>query len=307
MHYQAFRKNPLPTVKPVVNGAYGHGCGHNLFGVGSVAAAISIKSFLEQNKGKGTIKLIGTPAEEGAGGGKTYLVQAGVFNDIDAVLHWHPGDNNNASPNSSLAYRVTNFTFNGLAAHASAAPEKGRSALDAVEAMNFMVNMMREHISPESRIHYVIKNGGLTSNIVPDYAMVEYTVRHPTAQGMDDIWKRIMKAAQAAALGTETTMSHEIMAGLYNLLPNESLAKVMQASLEKVGGVPYNEADTKFAEQIRKTVNSANLPAINSAQKVAEYQLSGTMPRLNRCWRCELGSAHCWAFYSYLGTWRTCT
>jgi aminobenzoyl-glutamate utilization protein B len=187
-------------------------------------------------------------------------------------------DNNNASPNSSLAYRVTNFKFSGLAAHASAAPEKGRSALDAVEAMNYMVNMMREHITPETRIHYVIKNGGLTSNIVPDYAMVEYTVRHPTAQGMEEVWNRVQKAAKAAALGTETTMDFEIMAGLYNVLPNEALAKVMQNSLEKVGGVPYNEADTKFAETIRKSVNSTNLASINSAQMVAPYKLGGTTP-----------------------------
>jgi aminobenzoyl-glutamate utilization protein B len=192
----------IPTKKAKALNGYGHGCGHNLFGVGSVAAAVSTKAWMEKNKIKGTIKLIGTPAEEGAGGGKTYLVQAGVFKDIDAVINWHPGDNNNASPNSSLAYRVTNFTFEGLAAHASAAPEKGRSALDAVEAMNYMVNLMREHISPETRIHYVIKNGGLTSNIVPDYAMVEYTVRHPSAKGMEEVWNRVHKAAQAAALGT---------------------------------------------------------------------------------------------------------
>ncbi len=268
----------VPNKKPLEVGAYGHACGHNLFGVGAVAAAISIKTFLEKNKGKGTIKLIGTPAEEGAGGGKTYLVQAGVFDQIDAVLHWHPGDNNNASPNSSLAYRVTNFKFNGLSAHASAAPEKGRSALDAVEGMNYFVNMMREHITPETRIHYVIKNGGLTSNIVPDYAMVEYTVRHPTAEGMEEVWNRVMKAAQAAALGTETTMSYEIMAGLYNLLPNETLAKVMQNSLEKVGGVPYTEEDMKFAETIRKTVNSTNLAPIYSAQNIEKYRLSGTTP-----------------------------
>ncbi|MES2795145.1 MAG: amidohydrolase [Bacteroidota bacterium] len=268
----------VPERKPLLSGAYGHGCGHNLFGVGSVAAAISIKKYLEKWNGKGTIKLIGTPAEEGAGGGKTYLVQAGVFSEVDAVLHWHPGDNNNASPNSSFAYRVANFKFNGLAAHASSAPEKGRSALDAVEAMNYMVNLMREHISPETRIHYVIKNGGLTSNIVPDYAMVEYTVRNPTAQGMEEVWNRVMKAAQAAALGTETTMNYEIMAGLYNLLPNESLAKAMQASLEKVGGVPYNEADIKFAEQIRKTINSNNLVPITNAQKVEKYNLAGMFP-----------------------------
>lgn len=271
-------QDSVPFRKALVSNAYGHGCGHNLFGVGATAAAISVKNWLKQSGKSGTIRLIGTPAEEGAGGGKTYLVKAGVFNDVDAVLHWHPGDNNNASPSSSLAYRVANFQFEGLAAHAAAAPEKGRSALDAVEAMNYMVNMMREHVSPETRIHYVIKKGGLTSNIVPDYAEVEYTIRHPSAKGLEELWNRLMKTAQAGALGTETKMSYEIMTGLYNLLPNETLAKQMQKNLETVGGVNYTAEETAFAERIRKTVASNALPEINTAAQVKPYALSGITP-----------------------------
>jgi aminobenzoyl-glutamate utilization protein B len=268
----------VPFRKAKYVNAYGHGCGHNLFGVGSVAAAIATKNWMEKSKIKGTIRLIGTPAEEGAGGGKTYLVKEGVFKDVDAVLHWHPGDNNNASPNSSLAYRVANFSFEGLAAHASSSPEKGRSALDGVEAMDYMVNLMREHISPETRIHYVIKNGGLTSNIVPDYAMVEYTIRNPSAKGLEEIWQRLMKTAQAAALGTETKMSFEIQAGLYNLLPNEILAKEMQSSLEKVGGVRYTSEDIEFAEKIRTTINSQSLDPIATAQSVRPYMSGLSFP-----------------------------
>jgi aminobenzoyl-glutamate utilization protein B len=268
----------VPFRKAKYVNAYGHGCGHNLFGVGSVAAAIATKNWMEKSKIKGTIRLIGTPAEEGAGGGKTYLVKEGVFKDVDAVLHWHPGDNNNASPNSSLAYRVANFSFEGLAAHASSSPEKGRSALDGVEAMDYMVNLMREHISPETRIHYVIKNGGLTSNIVPDYAMVEYTIRNPSAKGLEEIWQRLMKTAQAAALGTETKMSFEIQAGLYNLLPNEILAKEMQSSLEKVGGVKYTSEDIEFAEKIRTTINSQSLDPIATAQSVRPYMSGLSFP-----------------------------
>jgi len=166
-------QEPVAERKALVNGGYGHGCGHNLFGTGSIAAAIAVKNWMRENKINGTIRLYGTPAEEGAGGGKTYLVRAGLFNDVDAVLHWHPGDHNSASPSSTLAYKVALFRFNGLAAHAAAAPDKGRSALDGVEAMNFMVNMMREHVPQETRIHYVIKKGGVTSNIVPDFAEVE--------------------------------------------------------------------------------------------------------------------------------------
>ncbi len=268
----------IPARKPLALNAYGHGCGHNLFGVGSVAAAVAIKNWMEKSKIKGTIRLIGTPAEEGAGGGKTYLVKEGVFKDVDAVLHWHPGDNNNASPNSSLAYRVSNFAFEGLAAHASASPEKGRSALDAVEAMNYMVNLMREHITPETRIHYVIKNGGLTSNIVPDYALVEYTVRHPSAKGLEEIWQRIMKAAEAGALGSETKMKYEILAGLYNLLPNETLALEMQKSLEKVGGVKYTKEETEFADKIQKTVFSQTYTPISSSNEVKSYQSGLSFP-----------------------------
>ena len=271
-------QDSVPFRKPLVANAYGHACGHNLFGVGSVAAAIAAKEWLQQSGKPGTIQLIGTPAEEGAGGGKTYLVQAGIFNQVDAVLHWHPGDNNNASPASSLAYRVATFQFSGLAAHAAAAPEKGRSALDAVEAMDYMVNMMREHVTPETRIHYVIKKGGLTSNIVPDYAEVEYTIRHPSAKGLEEVWARIMKTAQAAALGTETTMTYEVMAGLYNLLPNETLAKVMQKSLEQVGGVHMTADEVDFSNKIRKTVTSQSLPPVSSAEEVHPYALSGITP-----------------------------
>ena len=271
-------QDSVPYRKPLVPNAYGHACGHNLFGVGSVAAAVAVKNWLRQSGKAGTVRLIGTPAEEGAGGGKTYLVRAGVFRDVDAVLHWHPGDNNSASPNSSLAYRVATFQFSGLAAHAAANPDKGRSALDGVEAMNYLVNLMREHVSPETRIHYVIKKGGLTSNIVPDYAEVEYTIRHPSAQGLEEVWKRLLKAAEAGALGTETTMKYEILAGLYNLLPNETLARQMQKSLEKVGGVHYSPDELAFAERLRKTVNAASLPPVESAATVPPYALNGLFP-----------------------------
>lgn len=268
-------QQPTPDRKPLEEGGYGHGCGHNLFGTGSIAAAIATKNWMAANNIKGTIRLYGTPAEEGAGGGKTYLVRAGVFDDVDAVLHWHPGDNNSASPSSSLAYKVALFRFKGQAAHAAAAPEKGRSALDGVEAMNFMVNLMREHVSQETRIHYVIKKGGLTSNIVPDFAEVEYTIRHPTVAGLNDIWDRLNKTADAAAMGTGTSVSHEVMTGLYNVLPNETLAKLVQKNLEKVGGVSYTAEETSFAEVIRKTVSATGLPSVGSAAEVKPYALNG--------------------------------
>jgi aminobenzoyl-glutamate utilization protein B len=264
-----------PNRLPLKQGGYGHGCGHNLFGTASVAAAVAVKKWMQDHQVKGTIRLYGTPAEEGAGGGKTYFVKANVFNDVDAVLHWHPGDNNSASPSSTLAYKLGLFRFSGLAAHAAAAPDKGRSALDGVEAMNFMVNMMREHVPQESRIHYVIKKGGMTSNIVPDFAEVEYTVRNPTVDGVEDIWNRLLKAAEAGAMGTGTTVTHEVMTGLYNVIPNETLAKLMQKNLERVGGLKYTEEENRFAETIRKTVSSTTMPSISSAGEVLPYKLNG--------------------------------
>ncbi len=264
-----------PDRLPLQQGGYGHGCGHNLFGTASVAAAVAVKKWMADHQVKGTIRLYGTPAEEGAGGGKTYFVKANVFNDVDAVLHWHPGDNNSASPSSTLAYKLGLFRFSGLAAHAAAAPDKGRSALDGVEAMDFMVNMMREHVPQESRIHYVIKKGGMTSNIVPDFAEVEYTVRNPTVEGVEEIWNRVLKAAEAGAMGTGTTVTHEVMTGLYNVLPNETLAKLMQKNLERVGGLKYTDEEIRFAETIRKTVSSTNLPPISSAGEVLPYKLNG--------------------------------
>ena len=268
-------QDAVPDRSPLQQGGYGHGCGHNLFGTASVAAAIAVKKWMSDHNVKGTIRLYGTPAEEGAGGGKTYFVKGNLFNDVDAVLHWHPGDNNSASPSSTLAYKLGLFRFSGLAAHAAAAPDKGRSALDGVEAMNYMVNMMREHVPQESRIHYVIKKGGVTSNIVPDFAEVEYTVRNPTVAGVEDIWNRLLKTAEAGAMGTGTTVTHEVMTGLYNVLPNETLAKLMQKNLERVGGLKYTEEENRFAETIQKTVSSTNLPSIASAGEVLPYKLNG--------------------------------
>lgn len=159
-----------------MEGKAGHACGHNLFGTASSAAAITLKEWLSKNKKSGTIRLFGTPAE-GGGGAKVYMVRDGLFNGVDAVLHWHPSSANNASPESCLAIKQTLFRFYGRSAHAAAMPDAGRSALDGVESMNYMVNMMREHIPQESRIHYVISKGGLAANVVPDFAEVEYMVR----------------------------------------------------------------------------------------------------------------------------------
>ncbi len=234
------------------NQANGHACGHHLFGAGSMAAAIAVKNQLAASGASGTVRLYGCPAEEG-GAGKVYLVREGLFEDVDAVLHWHPSSQNSASAASSLANKSAKFRFYGNASHAAGSPWNGRSALDGVEAMNHMVNMLREHALPESRIHYVITRGGEAPNVVPAFAEVYYYVRHPQAAESGALFERVVKAAEGAALGTETRMEYEVIHGIYNLLINEPLAKKMYDNLNRLGGIKYSVEEKAFAEKIIST------------------------------------------------------
>ncbi len=190
----------VPEKKPITSGAPGHGCGHHLYGTGSTAAAIALKDWLTRTNTTGTVRLYGTPAEEG-GGGKVYMVRAGLFDDVDSVITWHPGDQNGVGRQRSLANKSAKFRFYGQSAHAAGAPEQGRSALDGVEAMNTMVNMMREHVPASSRIHYVITHGGDAPNTVPDFAEVYYYCRHPEIEMAKSNFEWIVKAAEGAATG----------------------------------------------------------------------------------------------------------
>ncbi len=241
-----------PVKTPVTGKNSAHACGHHLFGTGSVAAGISIKQLLESGKIKGTIKVFGCPAEEG-GSGKVYMVREGLFKNVDIMLHWHPDESNSITYTSALANKSAKFRFYGIASHASASPEQGRSALDAVEGMDNMVNMMREHIPQETRIHYVITNGGKAPNVVPDFAEVYYYVRNPEKALVVSIFDRVVKAAEGAALGTETTVKYEVIGGTHDLLINKTLAAAMQANLQKVGGVKYSPEDIIYAKKIQAT------------------------------------------------------
>lgn len=239
--------------KESAGAAAGHACGHHLFGTASTAAAISTKEWLEANKSKGTIRFYGTPAEEG-GSGKVYMVREGLFNDVDIALHWHPGSQNAASAGAALANKSAKFRFHGISAHAAGSPEKGRSALDGVEAMNLMINMMREHIPQEARIHYVITAGGKAPNVVPDFAEVYYYARHNRRDVVIDIFDRMVKAAEGAALGTGTTMDYEMIGGTHELLPNLTLQKLMHDNLSEVGGIEYTDEEKAFADKIAVTL-----------------------------------------------------
>jgi aminobenzoyl-glutamate utilization protein B len=179
----------------------------------------------------------------------------------------HPGDRNAASASSNLANITGKFRFRGLSAHAAAAPERGRSALDGVEAMDHMVNMLREHVDSDARIHYVITNGGKAPNVVPDFAEVYYYARHNDMRVLDDIWERIQNAAKGAALGTGTTMELEMTGAVWNVLPNTYLVGLMQKNLQAVGGYEYTPAERQFAEVLRKSL-TGTLPPIDSSNQV---------------------------------------
>ena len=266
-------QDAVPTRQVIEGKAAGHACGHHLFGTASTHAAISAKQWLETTGGSGTIRLYGTPAEEG-GSGKVYMARAGLFEDADVVISWHSGDRNYAGPNTNLAVKSAKFRFSGVSAHAAQAPDKGRSALDGVEAMNYMVNLMREHVPQQTRIHYVITSGGSAPNVVPDFAEVYYYVRHPDPAVVKGVFDRVVETAEGAAQGTGTTVDMEVIAGAYNRLPNVALQEVMHRNLEAVGGVHYDERDRVFAETIQSSFTDP--PSLDQAWMIQPFEFRQT-------------------------------
>ena len=214
--------------------------------------------------------MFGCPAEEG-GSKKVYMVREGLFNTVDIALHWHPSSGNGVAFTSALANKSAKFRFYGIASHASVSPEKGRSALDGVEAMDHMTNMMREHIPQETQIHYVITNGGKAPNVVPEFAEVYYYVRHPEKTVVAAVFDRIVKAAEGAALGTETKMDFEVIGGTHDRLINKTLANIMQSNLEKVGGVIYNAEEIIYAKKMQESF-SGKYDSVASAAVIQPAQ-----------------------------------
>jgi aminobenzoyl-glutamate utilization protein B len=257
----------VPEQKPRTAGAPGHGCGHNLFGVASMAATIAVKQQMDARKLPGTIRFYGTPAEEG-GNGKVYMVRAGLFDDVDVALHWHPNDRNVASRTSTLAVISAKFRFKGVAAHAASAPDKGRSALDAVMIMTHAVDLLREHIPEQSRLHYVITRGGVAPNVVPELAEIYMYARHPRIDVLDGIWDRIVKTAEAGALATGTAMEMEIVGSTPELLPNDAMTSLLDRNLREVGGVTYTADERAFAEALQKTFVPGSARPIDEASTV---------------------------------------
>ena len=257
-----------PEKKARVEGDPGHGCGHNLLGAGAVFAAVATKDELATRKLPGTIRLYGTPAEEG-GGGKVYIARAGLMKDLDVMLSWHPGDRNQAGVGTTLANTSAKFRFRGIAAHAAGSPDKGRSSLDAVMLTGMGIEFLREHVPAETRIHYVITKGGEAPNVVPAFAETYVYARHSHMPTLDNVWDRIVKIAQAGALATETTMEMELINSVYNTLPNDALAALTDKNLRRVGGLTYNAEESAFAAAIAKSFPPAEDPLpLSSASEV---------------------------------------
>jgi len=244
------------TVQKPDGKANGHGCGHNLLGTASFAAACATKDFLMKNNLSGTVKFFGCPAEEG-GSGKTFMVREGVFDDVDIALTWHPGDTNSIISMSSLANYQVYFKFEGVSSHAAASPHLGRSALDAVELMNTGVNYLREHIIPEARIHYAVTNtGGFSPNVVQAEAEVLYLIRAPEIKQVDEIYERVIKIAEGAALMTETEMTMKFDKACSNYIPNRSLEKILYNKLLDSTIEQLTEEEIQFAKKLWESLTS---------------------------------------------------
>ncbi|HTO97663.1 MAG TPA: amidohydrolase [Myxococcales bacterium] len=233
--------------------APGHGCGHNLLGTSALAAAVAANHSRLQQKLPGTLKVFGTPAEEILIG-KTFMLMAGAFRDTDAVLSWHPEDKNQVTFGTRLALTATEVEFFGRTAHAAASPWLGRSALDAMELFEHAMSLMREHIHPTARIHRVIKDGGKVANIIPDYAKVQVWLRDKDIESVEEMIGRMRKAADGAALGTETKAKVTVLASVRNPIGNSVVGKVMQRELERVGPPRFDEQDQSFAKALQKEV-----------------------------------------------------
>ena len=240
-----------PIKEALQAGAGGHGCGHNLFGAASLGAAIAIKEQIAAGKLKGTVRFYGTPAEE-AVGGKVYMARAGYFDGLDAVLAWHPSDETQADMVSSQAMVDLAVEFQGKTAHAASDPWNGRSAVDAAELFTHGMNMMREHIKPTSRIHYAIVSGGDVPNVVPAYAKVWIWLRDWKRDEVEQLLARTRKVADGAATMTETTGTVTVQAGSWDMLVNETGARLLHANLLLLGPARYTDEEQAFAKQIQK-------------------------------------------------------
>lgn len=243
----------VPFRKPREGGnGYGHACGHHLFGVASLSAALAIGEQIKAGKLKGTVRFYMCPAEEG-GAAKVFMARAGLFDDCDTVLHWHPGSRNSAGDSTCLARIAVKFRFQGTPAHASGSPEKGRSALDALLLTIHAVELMREHTPDGTRLHHTITSGGGAANVVPEFAEGFFYVRHPKAEVVKQLYPRLLKCAQAGALATETKLEVDYLGGTMEIVPNNTLAQVAKKNLTALNDLKYDAEETRFAVRLQES------------------------------------------------------
>jgi aminobenzoyl-glutamate utilization protein B len=240
----------LPTREALTEGAPGHGCGHNLFGAASLGAAVAIKEAIAAGKLAGTIRFYGTPAEE-AVGGKVYMVRAGLFKDVDVALAWHPDSENRPDMKGGQAIVDTIVEFKGKSAHAAFDPWNGRSALDGLELLTHAINMMREHVKPTVRMHYVIPKGGDVPNVVPEYAKLWLWIRDFERSGVEDVLARVRKAAEGASLAAGVESKLTVQAGDYEVLVNRAGEKLLHANLTALGPIVYTAEEDAFARTLQ--------------------------------------------------------
>ena len=262
----------------LVPGGCGHGCGHNLLGAGAMAAAIGIRAYLKQSKMPGTVIFYGCPGEEG-GAAKAFMARDGVWRKLDAALTWHPEDMNEVETGSSNSCIQVQYKFTGVASHAAGAPEKGRSALDAVELMNIGVQFLREHMSDRARIHYAITDaGGCSPNVVQPRASVLYMVRSNHVAEAVELQKRVDKIAEGAALMTETTYEKKFIDGLADTVSNFALERVLYKNFEELGVPKYTEEENAYADALAETYDSSGVPGVaaendeNAKEQVEKMQ-----------------------------------
>lgn len=251
-------QNTVPTKSPLTEGNPGHGCGHNLFGAGSLGAAIAIKELIASGKIKGTVKFFGTPSEEKFFG-KIWMVKAGLWDDVDVNISWHPAPITEADVQSSLALVDFKVEFFGQAAHAAADPWNGRSASDALELYTAGINYYREHVQPTVRMHYHIQDGGQVVNVVPDYARVWVRVRDTKREGMMPVYKRVMEMAKGAAILANVDYKVSLISGIYEVLVNRAGGEIMQKNLELLGPITYTEEEVAFGKKIQKATQKPQI------------------------------------------------
>jgi aminobenzoyl-glutamate utilization protein B len=258
-----------PFKQELVKGGAGHGCGHNLFGAGSLGAALGLKAVMERHNLKGTLRLYGCPAEEDVGG-KLYMARDGLFDDLDVCLAWHPNYETSVDVDGSQAIDDLKIEFFGKTAHAAFDPWMGRSALDAVEMLTFGINLLREHVKPSVRIHYVITDGGKVPNIVPEYAKVWLWVRDSDRAGVKEVVHKVEKIIEGSAIATGTTSKIHYLGSYHEMLVNIRGSEVMQKNLEKIDPLIYTDDEFDYARRIQKEAGVEDKGMVSEIQELKE-------------------------------------